>query len=119
MKTLFITLAIVAILGVVVLVVVLLMASRMSAAHGRALYSSYGAWTRIQEFARLQGKTNYIVETDKTVAMLEHDLKQWREIAVASGTDLAPFEQLQATAYKTTGQNIENGQNPLAHLDVP
>ena len=119
MKTVLITLAIVAVLGVVVVVVVLFMASRVSEAHGRALYSSFGAWTRIQEFARLQGKTNYIAEADKTLALIEHDLKRWREIAVTAGTDLSPFEKMQSTAYKTTDQNIKNGQNPLAHLDAP
>jgi hypothetical protein len=53
------------------------------------------------------------------VALIEHDLKQWREIAVASGTDLSLFEKMQSTAYETTDQNIKNGQNPLAHLDAP
>ena len=87
--------------------------------HQLAGRPSFGAWLRIQEFARLQGKTNYIAEADKTVAMIERDLKQWRDIAMASGTDLSPFDKLQATAYKTTDQNIQNGKNPLAHLDVP
>jgi len=119
MKIVLIALTVVAVIGVVVVIVVLFIAGRVSDAHGRTLYSSFGAWTRIQEFARAQGKTNYIAEADKTVALIERDLKQWREIAVASNMDLTPFEKMQATAYETTDRNIKNGQNPLAHLDAP
>lgn len=118
MKTLLIVLGVIAVFGVIAVVVVLFVAGRVGDAHGRALHSSFGAWKRIQEFARAQGKTNYIVEADKTVALIEHDLKQWRDTAVASGIDLTPFEKAQATAYETTDQSINNGQNPLAHLDA-
>lgn len=88
-------------------------------AHGQALYSGAGAWTRILEFAKDQGKSNYIAEAESNLAILESDLKSWREEAEAAGVDIASFEKMRATAYETTDLNIKNGLNPLAYLDEP
>ena len=118
MKAVFITLGIIAILGVVLLVTVLLLAAGVvRKAHGQALYSSVGAWKRIQEFAHSEGKSNYIAEADSKLALLEADLKAWRESA--GSADLAALEKARLTAYETTDRNIKSGQNPLAYLDVP
>lgn len=119
MKTFLITIGVVGIIAVGLLAFVLWKAAGVvREAHGRALYSSYGAWSRIQEFAHAQGKTNYIAEADKTAALIEHDLKQWSDTAMASGKDVSRFEKMQADAYETTDRNIKNGQNPLAYLDI-
>jgi hypothetical protein len=85
-------------------------------ATGQALYSGVGAWTRIEEFAQAQGKSNYIAEAQSTLKLLKDDLKSWRESA-PSGTDFGALEKVQATAYETTDRNIKNGQNPLSYLD--
>jgi hypothetical protein len=86
-------------------------------AHGHALFSAIGAWTRVQEYARAQGKADYIVEADKKMAHLEKDLSAWRQSMETADLDMAAFEQMRATAYETTDRNIKNGQNPLAYLD--
>jgi hypothetical protein len=118
MKKILIAIGVVGVIAVALVVIVLFKAANVvREAHGRALYSSYGAYTRIQEFAHAKGDTNYIAEADKTVAMIEHDLKQWRETALASGKDISKFEKMQADAYAVTDQNIKSGQNPLAYLD--
>lgn len=118
MKTFLISTGVIGLVVVVILVVVLLKAASVfREAQGRALYSSYGAWTRIQEFAHEKGNTNYIAEAEKTVATIKHDLKQWRESA--SGKDLSSCEKMQTAAYETTDRNIKAGQNPLAYLDAP
>ena len=117
MKIILISLAVVAVIGgVLVLFVLVKFGSAVGKAHGRALYSSAGAWTRIQEFAQVQGKSNYIAEAESKLTLLKNDLKAWREIAPSS-TDFAALEKMQATAYETTDRNIKNGQNPLAYLD--
>jgi hypothetical protein len=117
MKAVFITLGIVAVIGVALLVVVLFrVAGAVRTAQGQALYSGVGAWRRIQEFAHAQGKTNYIVEADTKLAMLESDLKAWSESA-PPGTDFAALEKMEALANKTTDAKIKNGQNPLGYLD--
>ena len=119
MKVIFISLAIVAVIGGgLVLFLLLKFGSAVGKAHGQALYSSVGAWTRIQEFAQSQGKSNYIAEAESKLTLLKNDLKSWRESA-PSGTDYAALEKMQATAYETTDRNIKNGQNPLAYLDPP
>src|SRR5688572_29283064 len=117
MKLAFIALAVVVVLGGALLLAVLYFAGNVAEAHGKALHSGYGAWKRIQEFAHASGKANYIAHADENVRLLEHDWKEWREMY--SYKDLKPFDQLQAQAYATTDQNIKNGQNPLAFLDVP
>jgi hypothetical protein len=119
-KIFLIALGIVVLVGGVVVVIVLFKAAGIvNEAHGRALYSSIGAWTRIQEYARTHGNTNHIAEANKKVELIEHDLKQWREQAVAMGLDLASFEKARTSAYETTDQNIKSGQNPLIHLEAP
>jgi hypothetical protein len=119
MKIFFIALALVLILAGVLLVYVLgQFASAVTEAHGKALYTGVGAWTRVAEFARASGKPHYIAEADKNLAMLLHDLAQWRQTAPKS-TDFAALEKLQAEAYATTDRNIKAGENPLAHLDLP
>jgi len=118
MKAFLISLGIIAAIGGVMVLVFLVKAvGVVRNVHGQALYSSVGAWTRIQEFARAQGNSNYIAEADSKLAMLENDLKAWRESS-ASSKDLSAFEKLRTTAYETTDRNIKSGQNPLAYLDV-
>jgi hypothetical protein len=117
MKAVFVTLGIVAVVGVALLVVVLFrVAGAVRTAHGQTLYSSVGSWRRIQEFAHAQGKTNYIAEADRTLALLERDLKAWRDSAPA-GTDFGALEKMEEFANKTTDAKIKNGQNPLGYLD--
>jgi hypothetical protein len=117
MKVVFISLAVVAVIGgVLVLFFLVKFGSAVGKAHGQALYSSVGAWTRIQEFAHAQGKSNYIAEAESRLTLLKNDLKSWRETAPSS-TDFAALEKAQATAYDTTDRNIKSGQNPLAYLD--
>lgn len=119
MKAILITIGIVIAIGGLLLALILFKAASMvRKAHGQALFSSVGAWTRIQEFAHDQGKSNYIAEADSTLARLQNDLKTWRERAPSS-VDIAAFEKMRATAYETTDRNIRNGLNPLAYLDAP
>ena len=119
MKTIFIVSGIVIGIAAVALIVVLLAASKVNEAHGRALYASFGSWRRIQEFAAAQGKPHEIAEADKTLAMIWHDLEQWRAIALSSGRNMSVFERIEAEAYETTDKNIKNGQNPLLFLNLP
>jgi hypothetical protein len=117
MKIILIPIAVVAVIGgVLVLFLLVRFGSAVGRAHGQALYSSIGAWTRIQEFANAQGKSNYIAEAESKLRLLNGDLKAWRETAPSS-TDCAALEKMQAAAYDTTDRNIKNGQNPLAYLD--
>src|SRR5690242_19540358 len=98
MKGILIALRILGLLVVVLVVTVFFkVAGTINKATGQALYSSVGAWTRIQEFARAQGKSNYMAEADTTVAALQHDLKTWRKNAPAS-VDIAALEKMRATA---------------------
>ena len=119
MKIFFIVLALVLILAGVMLVYVLgQFANAVTEAHGKALYTGVGAWTRVAEFARASGKPHYIAEADKNLAMLKRDLDHWKQTAPKS-TDFAALEKLQSEAYATTDSNIKKGDNPLAHLDLP
>ncbi len=118
MKTFLITLGVIAVIGGVFLVFAVVKVTKaIRQAHGHALYSGAGAWKRISEFAHAEGKSNYIAEADSKLAMLESDLKAWRE-AAGTGADFSAFEKMRETAYATTDQNIKNGQNPLAYLDT-
>lgn len=120
MKKILIALGIAAVVGCSLMIYVVFKAGGVVLkAHGQALYSGAGAWLRIQEFARAQGKTNYIAEADSNLTLLESDIKVWRERAEAAGLDIASFEKMRTTAYETTDRNIKNGQNPLAYLDAP
>jgi|GEM_PF-3273529 len=117
MKIILISLAVVAVIcGILVLFVLVKFGGVVTKAHGQALFSSVGAWTRIQEFAQAEGKSNYIAEADSRLTLLKNDLKAWRE-TVPSSTDFTALEKAQATAYDTTDRNIKSGQNPLAYLD--
>ena len=119
MKKILIALGIAALVGGVLLVIVLFKAAgAFHEVHGKALYSSLGAWTRIQEFAQVQQNTNYIAEVDKKMEFIEQQLKDWRGGVEAADLDIASFEKLRAIAYETTDKNIKNGINPLAYLDA-
>jgi hypothetical protein len=82
---------------------------------GAVLYSCAGEWTRIDEFAHQQGKTNYIVFADGQLTMYQKVANQWRETASAS--EISKCEKMQADAYTNMDKNIRNGLNPLAYLD--
>lgn len=117
MKIILISVAIVAAIGgVLVLFLLVKFGSAVGKAHGQALYSSVGAWTRIQEFAHAGGKSNYIAEAESKLTLLKNDMKAWRETA-PSNTDFSALERAQATAYDATDRDIRSGQNPLAYLD--
>jgi hypothetical protein len=102
--------------GVFVVAKVVKFGSAVHKATGQALYSSVGAWTRIEEFAQAQEKSNYMAEAQSRLKLLKDDLKSWRESAPSS-TDFGALEKMQASAYETTDRNIKNGLNPLAYLD--
>jgi len=117
MKKVLTILGVVAVAGLVLLAVAVVgFAHKLHEAEGRAFYSGLGAWTRIQEFARASGKTNYIAEADRNVAFLQDGLNDWKQSA--AGQDLSRFEKMQATAYETTDKNIKGGLNPLAYVDI-
>ena len=118
MKKVLTVLGLVAFVGGILLIVVLIKAAHVfHEAEGKAFYSSMGAWTRIQEFAKASGKTNYIAEADKKVAFIQEQLNEWR--LDSDSQNISRFEKMQATAYETTDRNIKGGLNPLAYLDAP
>ena len=84
-------------------------------ATGPALYSSVGAWTRIDEYAHVQGKTNYINYADKQLAILKSELDGWQKNT--PGVNITNLENMQATSYANMDRGIKSGQNPLAFLD--
>jgi hypothetical protein len=117
MKILVVSLVVAAVIGgALILFLLVKFGSAVGKAHGNALYSSVGAWTRIQEFAHEQGKSNYIAEAEHKLSLLQSELKAWRETA-PSTTDFVALDKMQVSAYQTTDRNIKNGQNPLAYLD--
>jgi uncharacterized protein YxeA len=77
---------------------------------GPVLYSCVGEWTRIDEFAHQQGKTNYIVFADGQLEQYQTFSKNWRKSA--SATEISKCEKLQADAYTNMDNNIRNGLNP-------
>jgi len=120
MIQLIIAVGIAVVVGGVLLMVVLCTAARVvREAYGRTLYSNIGAWMRIREFARTQGKIKYIGEAESRLEVLEQDLRGWHEGTTARGSDIARFEKLRAAAYDETDKQIKDGQNPLAYLDAP
>lgn len=114
-------LLIAALIGVLVAVAALVshVAGAVREAHGQALFASYGAWSRIREYAQASGKPAYVAEADRTVVLIESELRDWMASAYADGIDLAPYAKLQVEAYNTTARNLKQGENPLAHLDSP
>ena len=119
MKKVFLILGIVAGIGFllvfVAVVALLIMIHRGREFAGQTLYPGIGMWTRIDEFAHAQGKTNYIAYADDQLALLREAQKEWMESN--SNRDLSGLKKMQADAYATTDQNIKNGQNPLSYLD--
>lgn len=119
MKKILIILGIVA--AVVFLLIVAFTAWLFSEIHkarelaGPALYSSMGAWTRIQEFAHAQGKTNYIAFADNQVAQIQAMVDDWQK--TVSSEEISNLQKTQAAAYAQEDKNIKSGQNPLAYLD--
>ena len=117
MKKVLIILGIVAAAGFLLLIVIILaVVAMVHRAEGPALYSSVGAWTRIDEFAHEQGKTNYIAFADNQLAELQKFANGWSKTASAS--EISKCEKSQADAYAMTDKNIKNGVNPLAYLDM-
>jgi hypothetical protein len=110
------------ILGIIAVVVFLLIVAfsfmvfrAIHKAEGPALYSSMGAWTRIQEFAHAEGKTNDIAFADKQVAQIQTMLDEWKK--TVGSEELSKLHAAQAAAYAQEDKNIKNGQNPLAFLN--
>ena len=117
MKKILIILGIIAVAGFLLLLVFIFSAvTVIRRAEGPAIYSSVGAWTRIDEFAHARGKTNYIAVADNQMALLEETQKQWQKNL--STQEISRLQKIQAEAYATTDRNIRNGQNPLAYLDL-
>jgi len=110
------------ILGIVAVVVFLMIVAfsfmvfrAIHKAEGPALYSSMGAWTRIQEFAHADGRTNYIAFADYQVAQLQNILDGWQK--TVGDKEISNLHVTQAAAYAQEDKNIKSGQNPLAFLD--
>lgn len=104
--------------GVVFLLIVAVtfwLFSEIHKAEGPAIYSSMGAWTRIQEFAHAQGKTNYIAFADKQVADIQTMVDEWQK--TVGTAELSRLRAAQTAAYAQEDKNIKSGQNPLAFLD--
>ena len=82
---------------------------------GPVLYSCVGMWTRVDEFAHQQEKTNYIAFADGQLEQYQAASKEWSKSATAS--EISQCEKMQADAYTNMDKNISNGLNPLAYLD--
>jgi hypothetical protein len=116
MKKVFLILGIIAAVVFWVIVIFTFLLFRMiHKAEGPAIYSSMGAWTRIQEFAHAQGKTNYIAFADHQVADIQAMVDEWQK--TVGKDELSKLQAAQAAAYAQEDKNIKAGQNPLAFLD--
>lgn len=116
MKKVLVILGIVAAGGcLLVILFVTLVVYEIHKSKGPVLYSCVGMWTRIDEFAHQQGKTNYIAFADGQLEIYQTASKQWRENASAS--EIARCEKMRTDAYVNMNKNIQNGLNPLAYLD--
>jgi len=116
MKKVLIILGVLALAGLLLLLAAIFTAvTVIHGVNGRVLYSCVGEWTRVDEFAHAEGKTNYIVFADGQLTMYRAAQKKWRE---STGTgDLSRLQKMQADAYARMDRNIKNGLNPLAYLD--
>jgi hypothetical protein len=82
---------------------------------GPVFYSCVGEWTRIDEYAHQQEKTNYVVFADGQLDMYQKVSREWSHRASAS--EVSKCKKMQADAYTQMDKNIKNGLNPLAYLD--
>jgi|SRR5215469_11399252 len=114
-KVLIILRTIAAVVFLVIVVFTFLLFRMIHKAEGPAIYSSMGAWTRIQEYAHAQGKTNYIAFADHQVADIRAMVDEWQK--TVGSQELANLQKAQAAAYAQEDKNIRSGQNPLAFLD--
>lgn len=114
-KVLIILGTIAAVVFLVIVVFTFLLFRMIHKAEGPAIYSSMGAWTRIQEYAHAQGKTNYIAFADHQVADIQAMVDEWQK--TVGSQELANLQKAQAAAYAQEDKNIRSGQNPLAFLD--
>jgi hypothetical protein len=117
MKKILIILGIVAVSGFLFLILfVTFVVYEIHKTRGPVLYSCVGMWTRIDEYAHQQEKTNYITFADGQLAMYQKVANQWRMTAAAS--EISKCEKMQADAYTNMDKNIRNGLNPLTYLDM-
>jgi len=116
MKKVLIIVGMIALAGFAALAVIFpVVVGEVRRAEGSALYSGRGAWTRIQEYAHAQGKTNYIAYADSQLSAIQDLLNQWQKTA---GTpDLSKLHQAETNAYSDVDKNIKSGFNPLSYLD--
>ncbi len=80
--------------GVFVLMTMIHRAERLV---GPAIYSGIGEWTRMDEFAHAQGKTNYITVADEQLTLLREEQKEWQESAGIQ--DVSALQKMQSDAY--------------------
>lgn len=117
MKKVFIIVGIVVVAGFMLLLVLIFsLASLIRKAEGPAIYSGVGAWTRMDEYAHAQGRTNYIAFADTQLAVMQEAQKEWQKNL--GSQELSRLQKIQADAYATMDRNIKNGENPLAYLDL-
>lgn len=100
------------VVGIFALITMIHRAQRLA---GPAIYSGIGEWTRMDEFAHAQGKTNYIAAADDQLTLLREAQKEWQESADIQNVSV--LQKVQSDAYTTMDQKIKNGLNPFAYLD--
>jgi predicted SpoU family rRNA methylase len=116
MKKILLILGIIFIVGFSLLVFFIFKAATViHQATGQALYSSMGAWTRVQEYAHAGGKTNYIAYADQQLEEIQKMLDEFKKNE--SNLGISNFQKMEVSAYAQTDKNIKSGQNPLAFLD--
>ncbi len=98
--------------GVFVLITMIHRAERLV---GPAIYSGIGEWTRMDEFAHAQGKTNYITVADEQLTLLREEQKEWQESAGIQ--DVSALQKMQSDADTAMDQKIKKGLNPFTDLD--